>query len=52
MKCETYSSLGDQEENLEAENLLHSRMSQVAGDVTPQLEAIAPASLYLTAILE
>ncbi|KAF8528845.1 hypothetical protein BU17DRAFT_37137 [Hysterangium stoloniferum] len=52
MKCEAYFSLGDQEENTEAENLLHSRMSQIAGDVTPKLEAIAPASLYLTAILE
>ncbi|KAF8592575.1 hypothetical protein K439DRAFT_20493 [Ramaria rubella] len=52
MKCEAYSSLGDQEEDIEAEVALHARMAQVAGDATPQPGAVAPAALYLTAILE
>lgn len=52
MKCEAYSSLGDQEEDTQAEGVLHARMVQTAGETTPKLSAIAPAALYLTAILE
>ena len=53
MKCEAYSSLGDQEEDAQAQSVLYARMLQTAGETsTPKLAAIAPAALYLTAILE
>lgn len=52
MKCEAYSSLGDQEENAEFENALYSRMLHTAKDVSIPLSSLAPAALYLTAILE
>lgn len=52
MKCEAYSSLGDQEENSDLENALYSRMVRAAKDVVIPHSALAPAALYLTAILE
>lgn len=52
MKCETYSSLGDQEEDPQTEAMLHARMVQATGEEIPGIAAIAPAALYLTAILE
>jgi hypothetical protein len=52
MKCEAYSSLGDQEDDNQTEAHLHARMVQAAGEDTPKIATIAPAALYLTAILE
>ncbi|KAF8524755.1 hypothetical protein JB92DRAFT_3109275 [Gautieria morchelliformis] len=52
IKCEAYSSLGDQEEKVEIETALHARITQISGDATLKLAAVAPAALYLTAILE
>jgi hypothetical protein len=50
-KCESYCTLGDLEENAAIEITLQEKMLK-AGPGAPQVEQIAPAALYLTAILE
>ncbi|CEL59466.1 hypothetical protein RSOLAG1IB_03399 [Rhizoctonia solani AG-1 IB] len=50
-KCEAYCTLGDLEENVAVESALQEKMLS-AGPCAPKVEQIAPAALYLTAILE
>ena len=52
LKCEAYSTMNDTDEDAEAERRLQQRM-EGAGSATPPSPALlAPAALYLTAILE
>lgn len=51
LKCEAYSTLSDTDENSDAEARLFQRMS-VEGVPPPKQTLLAPASLYLTAIIE
>ncbi|KAG8745549.1 hypothetical protein FRC10_007727 [Ceratobasidium sp. 414] len=50
-KCEAYCTLGDLEEDVAVETTLQEKMVN-AGLGAPTVEQIAPAALYLTAILE
>ncbi|QRW01744.1 hypothetical protein RhiLY_00741 [Ceratobasidium sp. AG-Ba] len=50
-KCEAYCTLGDIEEDSSAESALTGKMLN-AGPGAPTAEQVAPAALYLTAILE
>ncbi|KAF8759838.1 hypothetical protein RHS01_01949 [Rhizoctonia solani] len=50
-KCEAYCTLGDLEENVVVESALQEKMLG-GGPCAPKVEQIAPAALYLTAILE
>ncbi|KAG9128188.1 hypothetical protein FRC07_003738 [Ceratobasidium sp. 392] len=50
-KCEAYCTLGDLEENVAVESELQEKMVN-AGQGAPTAEQVAPAALYLTAILE
>ncbi|TFK72055.1 hypothetical protein BDN72DRAFT_957648 [Pluteus cervinus] len=52
MKCEAYSTLNDSDEDPLAESRLYERMVQAGGIVPPKQALVAPAALYLTAILE
>lgn len=52
MKCEAYSTLSDYDGDAEVEAQLQARITTVAGPHAPRPQAIAPAALYLTAILE
>ncbi|KAI0320277.1 hypothetical protein OF83DRAFT_1105910 [Amylostereum chailletii] len=49
LKCQAYSTLNDADEDAHAETKLNERMGQ--SEVTPAA-VVAPAALYLTAILE
>ncbi|KAL4076291.1 hypothetical protein V8B97DRAFT_1862790 [Scleroderma yunnanense] len=51
LKCEAYSTLSDTDENAEAEVRLVERMN-AEGTSLPKQSLLAPASLYLTAIIE
>ncbi|KAL0070102.1 hypothetical protein AAF712_002589 [Marasmius tenuissimus] len=51
LKCEAYSTLNESDEDLTAESKLHERMA-VSGHQPPKPSLVAPAALYLTAILE
>jgi hypothetical protein len=51
-KCELYSSLGELNEDPEVEARLQARMVQAAPGVSPNINAVAPAALYLTAVIE
>ncbi|KAG6330238.1 hypothetical protein ID866_8852, partial [Astraeus odoratus] len=51
LKCEAYSTLSDTDENSEAEAHLIERMN-AEGTPVPKQSLLAPASLYLTAIIE
>ncbi|KAF9238806.1 hypothetical protein BU15DRAFT_75030 [Melanogaster broomeanus] len=51
LNCETYSTLSDTDENAEAEGRLFERMN-AEGITPPKQSLLAPASLYLTAIIE
>lgn len=51
LKCEAYSTLSDTDENSEAETRLLQRM-KAEGIPPPKQTLLAPASLYLTAIIE
>ncbi|KAG1752482.1 uncharacterized protein EDB91DRAFT_519340 [Suillus paluster] len=51
LKCEAYSTLSDTDENSDAENRLKEHM-HADGVPPPKQEVLAPASLYLTAIIE
>lgn len=53
LKCQAYSTLSDSDEDAQAEARLTERMSQGdSGASPPQATLVAPAALYLTAILE
>ncbi|KAG6828655.1 hypothetical protein H0H92_007124 [Tricholoma furcatifolium] len=51
MKCEAYSTLNESDEDPLAESRTAERMT-AAGGVAPHPALVAPAALYLTAILE
>ncbi|KIJ69847.1 hypothetical protein HYDPIDRAFT_23011 [Hydnomerulius pinastri MD-312] len=51
LKCEAYSTLSDTDENSDAEARLFERMN-AEGTPLPKQSLVAPASLYLTAIIE
>ncbi|KAG9317319.1 hypothetical protein JVU11DRAFT_1517 [Chiua virens] len=51
LKCEAYSTLSDTDENSDAETRLFQRMN-AEGVAPPKQTLLAPASLYLTAIIE
>ncbi|KAI5993650.1 hypothetical protein EDD15DRAFT_2367392 [Pisolithus albus] len=51
LKCEAYSTLSDADENPDAEVRLIERMT-AEGTSVPKQALLAPASLYLTAIIE
>jgi len=51
LKCEAYSTLSDTDENSDAEIRLKERMN-ADGVPPPKQDVLAPASLYLTAIIE
>lgn len=50
-KCEVYSTLGDAEEDIEEEDRLQNQM-MLASSGPPKASAVAPAALYITAMLE
>ncbi|KAH7103061.1 hypothetical protein BKA62DRAFT_698490 [Auriculariales sp. MPI-PUGE-AT-0066] len=52
MKCEAYSTLSDFDGDAEVEAQLQQRIATAGGPAAPRVQAIAPAALYLTAILE
>lgn len=52
MKCEAYSTLSDFDGDAELEAHLQARIASASGPAAPRPQAIAPAALYLTAILE
>ncbi|KAF7302192.1 hypothetical protein MIND_00786100 [Mycena indigotica] len=52
LKCEAYCTLNESDEDSTAVSKLQERMSQLGGTTPPASTLIAPASLYLTAILE
>jgi len=52
MKCEAYSTLNDSDEDPLAESRLYERMAQAGVVIPPNQILVAPASLYLTAIIE
>ncbi|KAH9077225.1 hypothetical protein EDB83DRAFT_2348894 [Lactarius deliciosus] len=51
LKCEAYSTLNDSDEDAQVENKIQERL-QSQGVEPPKSIVVAPASLYLTAILE
>ncbi|KAH9927304.1 uncharacterized protein B0H18DRAFT_1104153 [Fomitopsis serialis] len=51
LKCEAYSTMNDSDEDGEAERRLSERMKDSSVS-PPQTSEVAPAALYLTAILE
>lgn len=53
LKCQAYSTLGDSDEDPQAEARLIDRLGKSVNDATPpKATLVAPAALYLTAILE
>ena len=50
-KCEAYSTLGEMDEDADVEARMQTRMMQAASN-PPNANAVAPAALYLTAVLE
>lgn len=50
-KCEAYSTLNEADEDPAVEANIHDRFSRL-GVPAPKQALVAPASLYLTAILE
>jgi hypothetical protein len=50
-KCEVFSTLGDLEENIETETRLQQNLTDHGGLNPPKLSLVAPAALYLTALL-
>ncbi|GLB34110.1 hypothetical protein LshimejAT787_0109940 [Lyophyllum shimeji] len=51
LKCEAYSTLNESDEDRGAEGRINERMG-ATGDTPPKATLMAPAALYLTAILE
>ncbi|KAJ6561459.1 hypothetical protein DFH09DRAFT_1364409 [Mycena vulgaris] len=52
LKCEAYSTLNETDEDATAVSRLQEKMTQLGGTTPPIPALVAPASLYLTAILE
>ncbi|KAJ6560331.1 hypothetical protein B0H19DRAFT_113795 [Mycena capillaripes] len=52
LKCEAYSTLNETDEDSTAVTRLQEKMTQLGGTTPPIPALVAPASLYLTAILE
>ncbi|KAI8982769.1 hypothetical protein BD414DRAFT_418879 [Trametes punicea] len=52
LKCEAYSTMNDSDEDAEAEKRLQQRMEAAGSSSPPNPSLLAPAALYLTAILE
>jgi hypothetical protein len=52
LKCEAYSTLNDSDEDVNSENRLSERMRDLGHVLTPPAALVAPAALYLTAIIE
>ncbi|KAK7054029.1 hypothetical protein R3P38DRAFT_2854001 [Favolaschia claudopus] len=52
LKCEAYSTLNETDEDPVAVAGLQEKMTQLGGTTPPVAALVAPASLYLTAILE
>lgn len=52
LKCEAYSTLNDSDEDFNAENRLSERMRDMGCLVPPPAALVAPAALYLTAVIE
>ncbi len=52
LKCEAYSTMNDTDEDPEVEKRLNERMINAGGTAPPHTSLMAPAALYLTAILE
>ncbi|KAI0774744.1 hypothetical protein BD413DRAFT_472713 [Trametes elegans] len=52
LKCEAYSTMNDSDEDAEAERRLQQRMEAAGSSSPPNPSLLAPAALYLTAILE
>ncbi|KAJ6610419.1 hypothetical protein B0H10DRAFT_1811723 [Mycena sp. CBHHK59/15] len=52
LKCEAYSTLNESDEDPATEGRLVEKMTQLGGTTPPIPALVAPASLYLTAILE
>lgn len=52
LKCEAYSTLNDTDEDSIAEARLSVRMREAGHSVPPSPALVAPAALYLTAVLE
>ncbi|KAH8092459.1 hypothetical protein BXZ70DRAFT_950979 [Cristinia sonorae] len=52
LKCEGYTTLNDSDEDHDAERRLNQRMIAAGGTYPPKANLLAPAALYLTAILE
>lgn len=51
-KCEAFSTLGQKEEDLDLETRLQQNFLDHSSRAPPKLSAVAPAALYLTALLE
>jgi len=52
LKCEAYTTMNDSDEDADAEARLRERMEDSGASVPPNASEVAPAALYLTAILE
>lgn len=52
LKCSAFSTLNESDEDPGAESRVYERMTQAGGASPPTATLVAPASLYLTAILE
>ncbi|KAH9939258.1 uncharacterized protein BXZ73DRAFT_44012 [Epithele typhae] len=52
LKCEAYSTMNDTDEDADAEKRLQQRMEATGSATPPSPTLLAPAALYLTAILE
>ncbi|KAI0920778.1 hypothetical protein AcW1_005045 [Taiwanofungus camphoratus] len=52
LKCEAYSTMNDTDEDADAEKRLNERMEVCTDTTPPSVSLLAPAALYLTAILE
>lgn len=52
LKCEAYTTMNDTDEDEDAERRLNDRMVEAGGSFPPRQSMLAPAALYLTAILE
>ncbi|KAH9948752.1 hypothetical protein B0H21DRAFT_211629 [Amylocystis lapponica] len=52
LKCEAYSTMNDSDEDADAERRLNEKMSKSSISTAPKASLLAPAALYLTAIME
>ena len=52
LKCEAYSTMNDNDEDVEVERKLNEKMQSTGASGPPHASLMAPAALYMTAILE